>query len=197
MMADDLADLLDQSRGRPQALKDLPGHWRPLLVLIARGGTTKLAFRFLDPDIMEIGGEPGHCRVVVGRGLCLGGQEFADLLNPAGHPGGMADPAKILAEILLHLDGHPFLQQFLLAGQQLRRQLAETLAGIWAVRGAAEIHPGIQEIMAAAATLPGVVVLEEFHHRAALGTGALENRGPIPVAAVLSGALHSALLVTG
>ena len=97
----------------------------------------------------------------------------------AGHPGGVADAFEILAEVALDGDGHPVLEQVFPAGQQFRRQIPEALFGILAVRGAAEIHLGVEHPLAALLAAAAGFVFEKFHLPAALGARGFKNAPPV------------------
>src|SRR3989339_1421953 len=83
MMADDVADLVDERLRRTEGGENLPGYRRPIDMLVFGRRTVVLAFRFLDADVVEVGGDLNDRRVA----LLLGGY----LHGMAGHPAGMAD----------------------------------------------------------------------------------------------------------
>ena len=138
--------------------------------------------RFFDADVMEIGGAENNGKIA----LFL----FADHLGVAGHPGGVADAFKISAEVPFDGNGHPVLEQVFPAGQEFRRQAAKTLFGIFTVRSAAKIHLGVEHPFAAFFAAAAGFVFEKFHVTAAFGAGGFKNGPWLPVAGILSGALH-------
>jgi hypothetical protein len=80
---------------------------------------------------------------------------FTDPVRISRYPGGMSYPFKIVSKVAFHLDGDTLNKKLLFLGQQFRRHGAQALLCIRAVRGAAEIHPGIDHLVAAIAAFAG------------------------------------------
>ena len=186
VVADDIADLVDDGRRRPQFFQNGPGHGRPFQFLVAGGRRIVLSFRFLDADIVEIGRHQDDRQMA----LFL----LADLFRVPGHPGGMADAFEIRLKIAFHLHRHPVFQEVGPLVEKFFGQGAETLLGKGAVSRAPEIQPGVDDFLAALAAFAVRVILEELDNRAAIRAFLLVNRAGFPILTILSGTFHGILL---
>src|SRR6056297_6527 len=102
----------------------------------------------------------------------------------------MPDFFEIILEILAHFHSDLVLEQILADLFDLFRQGSQALLSILAVCGTAKIHLWIDETMSAMGTLPGCIILEEFHVLAAFRAFGLIDGIFFPKAAVLSRAFH-------
>jgi hypothetical protein len=148
-------------------------------MLVSRGGTLVLSFRFTDSDVVKIGRTEYDHQIAP----CL----FADSLSVFGNFGGVSDPFTIPSEILLHRRGHPVFQRhFDLAGGLIRHALFP----VGAVGGAAEVELWVGESMATHRTSAFRIILEKFHFFPTDRTRNLKYGSRFPVTGVLSRALH-------
>ncbi|EKD22414.1 MAG: hypothetical protein ACD_87C00012G0001 [uncultured bacterium] len=141
-----------------------------------------LAFRLGNTDIVEIGGTENHHHA----------SPFLPR-NPfrvPGHFGGMTDAAEVPFEVAFHFHGHPVFQEIPPLGEQFRRKLSQALLGVLAIGCTTEIHPRVDHLMPAMMTLAGGLVFEKLNRTSAFGAGGVENGPRLPVARVLSRALH-------
>jgi hypothetical protein len=182
VMTDDVANLLYKILSCPQAGHDCSGNGRPLGMLILGGSAVVFPLGFMNADIVQIGGTQNHGRIAPFI--------FYYLFSVSGHIGGMADPPEVTAEITLHFHSHPIFQKIFFLSKQRRRQIAQTLVGMRAVDRTPEIHPGVDELVAAAGTFSCGIVPEKFHLIAAPRAWSLKYGPGPPKTRILSRAFH-------
>jgi hypothetical protein len=181
-----VAYLIDETRVGIEFLQYCPGHRRTLEMLIASGAGLILFFGFLDADVVKIGGSQYH------RWVSFFG--FHQFIRIAGDSGCMADSLEIGLEIHLHLHCDAVFEKVLLLLDEFRRQVAEALRCKFAVGCTAEVHFGIEHLIAALFARPPSFIFEELNGSAAVWTDCVKDCIEFPITGVLARAFHGELL---